>query len=624
MFFIDVFRNISIKARLAGLIGLSLLILALVGSVGLWRVAQLSANGVHIKESSEDFMANLKRHFRNSEIVRKINSSLAMYLRTGDKAALEDIRSNANRLSAVLPASGKAELKNFMKRVDVLTVRQNSLDSNVEKVFQAEDHILQAIEKALSSYSGVLSVKEKLIAASNAYRRCVPFINRVIDGTIKESTSSQAKISSIVEDITSSLDRNKGVGDIDKRLISRIVEAFYELDDATASISAIRNKVDSSEKDVNAALKVIEASLNSAQLDNAKTGVLVEKGQEIAQTTTVMLLSVIGLAIIILGLTGCCLVKSITNSLDELVAILKKMGDGNLKERLAQRGKDELTVVAASFNKFLDHICDLVGRVSSTSNDLGSSATALDKLARQMFKEAETSVAASDNAMGEISELSVSMDHTASMVENLSEATNEIAQSTAGAATLAEDLNRQMLKSAEIISSLEEHARKVGDVTQLIRTISEQTTLLALNATIEAARAGEAGKGFAVVAEEVKALAQQTAEATETIGPLIGNIQADVRRTVATIQDGTEATDKMRDAVNTVAAAVEEQTATYGEINQQVQASNEMTVAVKEQVSVLHTEAERNLEESNELRAKAKELNNQSTVMSETISHLSV
>ncbi len=624
MFFIDVFRNISIKARLAGLVGLSLLILALVGGVGLWRVAQLSANGVLIKESSEDFMANLKRHFRYSEIIRRINSSFTMYLRTGDKATLEEIKGNARSLSEVLPAKGKAVLKDFMKRVDVLTVRQNSLESNVEKVFQAEDHILHAIEEAFSSYSGAPPVKDKLIAASNAYRRCIPLINHVIEGTVEESTSAQGEISSIVDNITSSLDKNKGLGDIDKGLISRIVDAFYELDDATSSISAIRKKVDSSEKDVGAALKTIEASLSSAGLDNAKTDRLVEKGQEIAQATTIMLLSVIGLAIVILGLTGCCLVKSITNSLDNLVAILRKMGEGNLKERLAKQGRDELTVVAANFNKFLDHMCDLVGRVSSTSQDLGSSATALDDLARQMFKEAETSVAASDNAMGQISELSTSMDHTASMVENLSEATNEIAQSTAGAATLAEDLNRQMSKSAEIISSLKDHARKVGDVTQLIRTISEQTTLLALNATIEAARAGEAGKGFAVVAEEVKALAQQTAEATETIGPLIENIQADVRRTVATIQDGTEATDKMRDAVNTVAAAVEEQTATYGEINQQVQTSNEMTIAVKRQVSVLHTEAERNLEESNELRAKAKELNNQSTLMNETISHLSV
>jgi methyl-accepting chemotaxis protein len=114
----------------------------------------------------------------------------------------------------------------------------------------------------------------------------------------------------------------------------------------------------------------------------------------------------------------------------------------------------------------------------------------------------------------------------------------------------------------EQISHLGVAAREIGKVTEAITEISSQTNLLALNATIEAARAGAAGKGFAVVATEIKALAQQTSSATEDIRGRIAGIQSATAGGIGEIEKISEVIVQVSEIVNSIAAAIEEQSAT--------------------------------------------------------------
>ncbi len=135
---------------------------------------------------------------------------------------------------------------------------------------------------------------------------------------------------------------------------------------------------------------------------------------------------------------------------------------------------------------------------------------------------------------------------------------------------MAGDAVSQAQSTTERVSELSRAAARIGDVVELINAIAGQTNLLALNATIEAARAGEAGRGFAVVASEVKALAEQTAKATEEIGQQVGGIQAATQDSVGAISDISGTIARLSEISSAIAAAVEQQGAATQEIARNV------------------------------------------------------
>jgi hypothetical protein len=121
--------------------------------------------------------------------------------------------------------------------------------------------------------------------------------------------------------------------------------------------------------------------------------------------------------------------------------------------------------------------------------------------------------------------------------EEMTTSVNEIGRQMRESSRIATEAVAQASRTDARIAALSQSAGRIGDVVKLITAIAEQTNLLALNATIEAARAGAAGKGFAVVAQEVKALAAQTAKATEEIGSQIAGMQAATQESVAAIKE---------------------------------------------------------------------------------------
>ena len=223
--------------------------------------------------------------------------------------------------------------------------------------------------------------------------------------------------------------------------------------------------------------------------------------------------------------------------------------------------------------------------VAGTSQSLAGASEELTATAVQMSANAEETSAQSSVASTAAEQVSKNVQTVATGAEELSASIKEIAKNAQDAAKVATSAVEVAGTTNATISKLGESSAEIGQVIKVITSIAQQTNLLALNATIEAARAGEAGKGFAVVANEVKELAKQTAEATEDIGQKIEAIQNDTREAVDAIAEISQVINQINEFQNTIASAVEEQTATTNEIGRNVAEAAKGTNEIAESIS---------------------------------------
>jgi methyl-accepting chemotaxis protein len=247
----------------------------------------------------------------------------------------------------------------------------------------------------------------------------------------------------------------------------------------------------------------------------------------------------------------------------------------DLERTTAEQRKTDMRKLADSFEGAVGNI---VNTVSTASTQLESSANTLTAAASRAEQVTLVVASASEEA-------SANVQSVASATEELTSSVNEISRQVQESARIASGAVGQAQKTNDRIDELSKAASRIGAVVELINTIAGQTNLLALNATIEAARAGEAGRGFAVVASEVKALAEQTAKATDEIGQQITGIQAATQDSVGAIKEISATIGRISEIASTIASAVEEQGAATQEIARNVQQAAQGTQQVSANIS---------------------------------------
>ena len=247
--------------------------------------------------------------------------------------------------------------------------------------------------------------------------------------------------------------------------------------------------------------------------------------------------------------------------------------EADAKATEAQRAEQRRQEMHRLADAFQAAVGEIVDTVSSASGALETAAGTLTQTAETTQQLSGVVASASQDASGNVQAV-------ASATEELGSSVNEISRQVQESSRIAGEAVNQAAKTDSRIGELSQAAARIGDVVKLITAIAEQTNLLALNATIEAARAGDAGRGFAVVAQEVKALAGQTAKATEEIGTQIGAMQAATQESVAAIKEIGTTITRVSEIAATIAAAVEEQGAATGEIARNVQNAAQGTAQV--------------------------------------------
>lgn len=212
----------------------------------------------------------------------------------------------------------------------------------------------------------------------------------------------------------------------------------------------------------------------------------------------------------------------------------------------------------------------ITSQVARSADDVSSSADELASVSTQMAAAAEETTTQANVVASAGEQVSQNVAAVATAVEEMTATVHEIAGNANEASQVSSEAVQNAEEATRIVGELGDSSAQIGAVIEVITSIAEQTSLLALNATIEAARAGDAGKGFAVVANEVKDLANQTANATEDISQRIAAIQQDSSSAVGAIERIDEVIDRIADISTTIASAVEEQSATTNEISRNI------------------------------------------------------
>ncbi|HVJ51323.1 MAG TPA: methyl-accepting chemotaxis protein [Aliidongia sp.] len=225
---------------------------------------------------------------------------------------------------------------------------------------------------------------------------------------------------------------------------------------------------------------------------------------------------------------------------------------------------DKKAAMSALADGFERSVLGIVDKVATASGELRSAAQSMSDNAGATAQETSAAVIA-------VEQTSANVETVAAASEQLAASIGEIGHQVSQSSRIAGQAVDQASRTSRSVAGLAAAAQKIGDVVRMIQTIASQTNLLALNATIEAARAGEAGRGFAVVASEVKALANQTASATQDIQAQVGEIQAATTDTAAEIGSIGTVINQISEITTAIAAAIEQQSAATSEISRNVQ-----------------------------------------------------
>jgi methyl-accepting chemotaxis protein len=343
------------------------------------------------------------------------------------------------------------------------------------------------------------------------------------------------------------------------------------------------------------------------ELETAKINY--DNSLKVKQSVTYVTISAIVICFILSFYIALYVRKSITSPLNNTKKYINDLAESRLNGNID--GIDYVGVtgqIASSVLVLQQNLRHAIKEISDNSMVISSSSEELAAVSAQLNSYAEESSSQAHAVANTSASVSQSTQVVASSAEEFSASIREISINAMEASNVANKAVQIASNTNSQMAKLRNSSVEIGAVLGVISGIAEQTNLLALNATIEAARAGELGKGFAVVANEVKELARSTAKATNEIGNSINTIQSDAKSAIESLEEITQIINKISDISNVIAAAVEEQAATVGEISRSIFTSAAGSSAITQNIQGVADSSGKITQGSAEIQSSSVEL----------------
>jgi methyl-accepting chemotaxis protein len=651
---LPIIRNAKVGTKLA--LGFGVLLLLIVGMVGLQQ------RSMGVLEDSYSESANVSQ---TMDLVRDIETKLAMmavsirdFLVIDSPENLLKIRDRqkiwAESIVKVREATHHQERLGILDRIEAT---RSEYDKVVDQIISGTTERNRILDSIMSPLGG--NIRKLAGEANEAVRAAADFtassdigiaIEKLMTGRLSLMKFLVSKNNADAGTAESSLQE---FDELLKKIIAEVADqrAKQALSAAQADFlnyrKAAEEFVATIRRQSAAVIKISE--IRDSLLDDV-AAIRTSQAQSLAEITTTVRNDIAqaritnfgGLAIsVLVGVSlALLLTKSIAGAVRSMTSAMTVLASGDTAVQIPGRDRgDEIGAMAAAVQVFKDNaiarirleeaqaaesaakerravsvdrliqsfdrtVGDVLHGVATASTELSQTAESMAALAEQTSRQSTASATASEQT-------SANVQTVASATEEMGASIQEISRQVSRSTQVAEQAAREAQETTVSVRELAEAANRINEVVNLIQSIASQTNLLALNATIEAARAGEAGKGFAVVASEVKALANQTTKATEEIAGQIAGVQSATQGTVSAIDRIGATITTINDISSAIAAAIEEQNATTGEITRNVQQAAQGTEEVSRNVRDVNQAAEQTGAAASQVLSASGELSKQ-------------